>query len=182
MSEASQRYERVASGFDRTLQDVPAEGWTNASPCEEWTARDVAAHVVDTHRRVLATLDGTEPSQLSEDDDVRAEWAAARFGVTARLADPQQATKVVGGMFGEQPWEQLVGRLLCTDTLLHTWDLARATGQDVRLDESAARAALAFLTPLDDAIRRPGGFGPKLDPPAAAGVQAKLLSFAGRRT
>ena len=33
------------------------------------------------------------------------------------------------GMFGEQTFESLVGRLVCSDTLIHTWDLARATGQ-----------------------------------------------------
>ena len=86
----------------------------------------------------------------------------------------------MSGVFGEQPFESLVGRLLCTDTLIHTWDLARATGQDDRLDERAVEKALEFLTPIDEAIRRPGGFAPKLSPPPGADVQARLIAFAGR--
>ena len=85
-------------------------------------------------------------------------------------------------MFGEQPFESLVGRLLCADTLIHTWDLARATGQDDRLDEEAAERALDFLTPIDDAIRGPGGFAPKLKAPPGADARARLLAFTGRAT
>jgi uncharacterized protein (TIGR03086 family) len=85
-------------------------------------------------------------------------------------------------MFGEQPFESLVGRLLCTDTLIHTWDLARATGQDESLDPGAVAKAIEFLAPIDDAIRRPGGFGPKIDSPPDAGNQTRLLNFTGRST
>ena len=74
---------------------------------------------------------------------------------------------MTGGMFGEQTFESLVCRLLCADTLLHTWDLARATGQDDRLDPAAVAAALEFLGPLDEAIRRPGGFAAKIEPAPA---------------
>jgi uncharacterized protein (TIGR03086 family) len=102
--------------------------------------------------------------------------------VSAALDDPGRATKTVSGISGEQPFEQLVGRLLCADTLVHTWDLARATGQDDQLDGDAAAKAIEFLTPIDQAIRRPGGFGPKLATPPDADVQTQLLAFTGRST
>jgi uncharacterized protein (TIGR03086 family) len=86
----------------------------------------------------------------------------------------------VSGMFGEQSFESLVSRLLCADTLIHTWDLARATGQNEDLDPVAVQQAMEFLTPIDDAIRRPGGFGPKIEPPAGADPQTSLLNFVGR--
>lgn len=101
--------------------------------------------------------------------------------MSAALADQARASTVVGGMFGEQPWEQVVSRLLCADTLIHTWDLARATGQDDRLDDAAVAAATEFLPPLDDAIRRPEGFGPKIEAPQGADAQTTLLAFVGRR-
>ena len=78
------------------------------------------------------------------------------------------------------PFESLVGRLLCADTLIHTWDLARTTGLDESLDPEAIAKASEFLTPIDDAIRRPGGFEPKIDPSPDADAQTKLLNFAGR--
>lgn len=60
-------------------------------------------------------------------------------------------------------------------------DLARATGQDDQLDVDAAIKALEFLVPIDEAIRRPGGFGPKLVAPSYADAQTQLPAFAGRR-
>lgn len=180
MSEVSDRYARVADGFETTLRGVPPETWSSSSPCSEWTARDVALHVVNTHRRVRATLGDVAADELGPDADVATAWSAATEAVGTALTEPSLASKTVGGMFGEQPFESLVGRLLCTDTLLHTWDLARATGQDDTLDADAAEKALAFLTPIDDAIRRPGGFAPKLHPPDGADAQVRLLAFAGR--
>jgi hypothetical protein len=40
---------------------------------------------------------------------------------------------------------------------------------------------LEFLTPIDEAIRRPGGFAPKIEAPPGADVPTRLLSFAGRQ-
>jgi uncharacterized protein (TIGR03086 family) len=88
---------------------------------------------------------------------------------------------VKGRLFPEQPFDRLVGSLVCSDTLLHTWDLARATGQDERLDERAVAVAYEWLEPLDDALRRPGGFGEKVEAPPGADLQTRFLCFAGRR-
>src|SRR5690242_1403439 len=85
------------------------------------------------------------------------------------------------GMGGEQPFEDLAGTIMCSDTLIHTWDLARATGQDDRLDPEGVTAAHAFLTPNDDMLRGPGAFAAKIEPPADADAQTKLLCFVGRR-
>jgi uncharacterized protein (TIGR03086 family) len=180
MSETSDRYARVADGFEAKMRAVPGEKWSSSSPCDEWTARDVALHVINTHRRVRAALGDVSADEVGSDADVTAAWAAATEAVRAALKEPSLASKTVGGMFGEQPFESLVGRLLCADTLIHTWDLARATRQDCALDPDAAEKALEFLTPIDDAIRRPGGFAPKLTPPDGADAQMKLLAFAGR--
>ena len=34
---------------------------------------------------------------------------------------------------------------------------------------------------MDEMMRTPGGFGPKIDPPPGADVQTRLLAFTGRR-
>ncbi len=173
-------YRAVAAGFDRRVGGVSQGGWDAQSPCEGWSARDVVAHVVDTHRRMLANLDGGTAVAVGRDDDVVAAWHAVHAQMQSALDDPDRAGKTVSGMFGEQTFESLVSRLLCTDTLVHTWDLARATGQDDRLDEAAVGAAHAVLAPLDDAVRRPGGFGPKIEPAQGADAQTAFLNFCGR--
>lgn len=180
MTEISERYARVADSFTARVRSVTDEQWTLPTPCSEWTVRDLVGHVVGVHRRVFATLRGTEPEEVPASGDLTEPWTNASKAIAEALDDPAQASKVVGGLFGEQPFESLVGRLLCADTLIHTWDLARATNQEERLDPGAVAKAMEFLDPIDEAIRRPGGFGPKLEPAPDADQQGRLLAFCGR--
>jgi hypothetical protein len=63
----------------------------------------------------------------------------------------------------------------------HTWDLARTVGADEHLDEDSVRLAYEILEPMDTRIRQPNVFGPRLTPPADAGLQTEFLYFLGRR-
>ncbi|HKH87484.1 MAG TPA: TIGR03086 family metal-binding protein [Acidimicrobiales bacterium] len=180
MSEVSDRYSTIADGFTAHLVGVPPDRWSTPSPCTDWVAADVVAHVINTHRRVLSTLDGSEPASVASGDDLPGAWSAATADLLDALNDEVRASTVIGGMFGEQPFESLVSRLLCADTLVHTWDLARATGQDEHLDPAGVAKAMEFLGPLDGAIRRPGGFAPKIEPAAGADEQTRFLNFCGR--
>ena len=177
MSDVSDRYQRVAEGFETRLSAVKPDQLALPTPCSEWDLDGLIAHVIATHGRVLTAATETPPEWSG---DVLEQWSAARAAIAGALQDPACASKVVGGLFGEQPFEQLVGRLLCADTLFHTWDLARATGQDERLDPEAVAKAMEFLEPIDEAIRRPGGFAAKVAPPADADAQTRLLNFGGR--
>ena len=180
MTEIAERYGRIADGFSRRLADVGAQQWSASTPCTEWTVRDLVGHVVRTTHAVYGNLDGTPAPEVDVEADLAGQWQRAHVAVAGALADPARAGTMVGGMFGEQPFESLVSRLLCADTLVHTWDLARATGQDEVLDTEGTLRALEFLTPIDDAIRRPGGFGPKIIPDADADDQTRFLNFCGR--
>ncbi|MHB8438788.1 MAG: TIGR03086 family metal-binding protein [Acidimicrobiales bacterium] len=180
MSEVAERYCRIAEGFDRRIRGVHDDQWDAPTPCPEFTVRQLVTHVVGTNLAVYGRLTGSDPDPVDDEADLVAQWTAARDQIASGLLG-SRAQETVSGIFGEQPWESLVSRLLCADTLIHTWDLARATGQDEHLDPAAVDAAAAFLAPIDDAIRRPGGFAPKIDSPADADAQTRLLNFAGRQ-
>jgi len=116
----------------------------------------------------------------------RAEDPAGAFrqvsdAVQAGLDDPAVAGKGFDGPMGPQTFEGAVGQFLCGDLVVHQWDLARATGQDETLDLDEVRGMHAALLPMDDFIRSPGIFGPKIDPPAGADEQTALLCFLGRQ-
>ena len=67
------------------------------------------------------------------------------------------------------------------DVLVHTWDLARATGQDERLDADEVRRTLAAMSQVDEALLRGSGhFGPRVDVPEDADDVTKLVAFTGR--
>ncbi len=169
-------WQTAAQGFQEQLEGEfdPAA----PTPCPDWDAAALVGHVVDTTRRVLARADGSEPVQLGPDDDPVAAYPAARAEVEAALRTHGDAEVDVFGQPGT--FGQLVETLLLADTLLHTWDLCRALGNDPRLDPEAVSTTLAFLTPMGEAMRRPGGFGPQVEVPAGAIEQDRLVGFCGR--
>lgn len=179
--EVAERYGRVAGAFDARLAALPAGDWGAQTPCSEWDVRALVAHVVEVHRRMGALLDGGQPAPVTEGEDLVAGWRAAREVVDSALSDNATACRVVDtGFMGELPFVAVVGGLLCADTLIHTWDLARATGQPDRLDPAAVSVAFELLQGFGDAIRSPGAFGPAVDPGPAADEQARFIAFCGR--
>ena len=63
---------------------------------------------------------------------------------------------------------------------MHTWDLARATGQDETLDPERCAVLLDGMQPLDDLLRSSGQYGPRVEVPDDADVQTRMLAFIGR--
>ena len=180
MSDLLDRYRRLADGFTARVEAVPDGAWDNSSPCEEWKARDVVGHVAGLSKHFVAVINGVEPPAPAPLDDPVTAWAEARAGVEAVLADPDQAGSIVDTPMGEMPFEVVMGQFGCMDLLVHTWDLARATGGDERIDADAAAAAYEALKPMDAMLRGPN-FKPAVEPPAGADTQTQLLSFLGRQ-
>jgi uncharacterized protein (TIGR03086 family) len=180
MNETVARLTTIVTDFDARVQAAPVGSWSNASPCEEWTARDVVAHVIGSSRRITAGLTGTEAVELGADDEIVTAWNSTRDGLMSAVNSADLST-VMPGPFGPMPAEQIIGRLMCTDMLVHTWDLARAVGGDERLNAEAVTGAYSGMKPMDAMIRRPGAFGDKVDAPSGGDEQAEFLSFLGRR-
>ena len=81
---------------------------------------------------------------------------------------------------GEVPLDQAIDRFYTADVFMHTWDLARATGQDDRLDPELCAEMLAGMEPIDEMLRASGQYGPRVPVPADADAQTRLLGFIGR--
>jgi uncharacterized protein (TIGR03086 family) len=181
VSEETDRFELVAAGFDRRVRAVPAEKWDAQSPCEEWKAREIVVHVVGNYRSMAAQATGGEAETMGADEDPVQAWTDAYNRMQVLAQDPETLAQTVSGPTGPTPLEQILGALIAMDTHIHTWDLARAVGGDEQLDPNVVRFARGLLEPMDEMIRRPGVFGPKLEPPAGADEQTQLLYFLGRR-
>jgi uncharacterized protein (TIGR03086 family) len=181
MSEISARYRRNADRFAALVAGVPPDRWSDPSPCEGWTARDVVRHVVETQGMFLGLV-GDEPGDLpSVDDDPAAAWDAARAAVQERLEDPTRAGTEYDGALGRTSFEASVDRFLSSDLVVHGWDLARATGQDATIDAAEAERVLADARSLPpEAFRSAMVAGPEVPVPADADVQTRMLGFYGR--
>jgi uncharacterized protein (TIGR03086 family) len=181
MSDIAARYQRLADDFAATVAAVPPQRWASPSPCEEWTARDVVRHVIDTHGMFLGLVARRLPGGPSVDDDPVGAFASASKAVADDLRDPDRANETFTGFFGETTFAESIDRFISGDLLVHRWDLSTAAGLDVRLDPEEIRRARVHLDGFGDALRGPGVCGPALEPPPGADAQAELIAFMGRR-
>jgi uncharacterized protein (TIGR03086 family) len=65
--------------------------------------------------------------------------------------------------------------------LIHGWDIASGTGQQVRLDPELVSPCLPIAEELSRKFREAGVFGDDLPVPDDADQQTKLLALVGRR-
>lgn len=181
MSEISDRFRRVADGFTVRAKAVSADGWDRPSPCEGWAARDVVAHVVEAAGMFLGRVGVELPAEPSRHEDPVAVWESARDAVQAALDDPSVASREYESPMGTTTLERTIGMFGIGDVLVHTWDLARATGLDEALDPDEVHQLFAVMEPNDAMMRQGTAFGPRVDVPDDADEQTKLLAFTGRR-
>jgi uncharacterized protein (TIGR03086 family) len=175
------RWRTLADGFGRRVDGVPADRWDDPAPCESWVARDVVRHLVEWMPASYFPAVGLPvPAMPSADDDPAGAWRAADAAISALLADPALARRPTSTRAGEMSLEALVAMTGLMDLLVHTWDLARATGQDETIEADEASAFLAGIEPWDAALRSSGHYGPRVPVPDDADDRAKLLAFTGR--
>jgi uncharacterized protein (TIGR03086 family) len=185
MSAIADRYRKLAAGFTARVEAVPEDQWSSQSPCDDWRARDIVRHVVDTSGMFLGFIGQEPPGGPSVDDDPAGAWTAARDAIQTALDDPAVATLEYDGQLGRSTFEASVDRFLSTDALVHTWDLARAVGLDERLDPDEVRASLEATAAMEkefgEMMRNSGAFGAQVDAPDDADEQTRLLAFLGRK-
>jgi uncharacterized protein (TIGR03086 family) len=181
VTEISARYAALGGAFAAAVAAVPAQRWEAQSPCEEWTARDVVRHVVDTQGMFLSMIGGELGPIPSVDEDPAAAWEAALAVVLEALEDPQRAAMKHDGLFGPMRFEEMVDTFLAVDQIVHRWDIARATGGDERLTEEEMALVRRRTEQFGEHMRREGAFPVELTPPDGADAQTRLLAFLGRR-
>ena len=178
-SEPSARHRSVAATFTERVRGT--FDWDAPAPVAGWRARDVVAHLVEWLPAFVSggtglTLDrGPSPAT-----DPVAAWQVHADAVQRLLDGAGADTPFRHPMVGEMPLPEAVDRFYTTDVFLHTWDLARATGQDERLDPQTCADLLAGMIPIEELLRSSGQYGPAVPVPADADVQTRLLGFIGR--
>jgi uncharacterized protein (TIGR03086 family) len=182
MSESAERYRKVSGQLTQRVHAVPAGAWENAAPCEGWVARDVIRHIVEWMPAFFrANADLELAAAPSVDEDPAAAWDAINRSLQDALDDPDVAAREFDMPMGHFTVERAIDMFCTGDLLVHTWDLARATGLDEALDADEVHRMFVGMEPMDDALRQSGHYGPRVDVPADADEQTKLIAFTGRQ-
>lgn len=141
-------FARAVDTGGSVISGVHDDQWDDPTPCDEFTVRQLCAHLVDVLSRVTALSQADDPfgfppaAQQVTGNGWLAAWRTAARAVQAAWADDAVLERTM-----TLPWASAAGRdMLATylsEVTVHTWDLARATEQSVMWDEAVVSAALA---------------------------------------
>ncbi|WP_412517797.1 TIGR03086 family protein [Actinomadura madurae] len=180
-----EQFVRALDGFEAVLAATPADRWLSPSPCEGWAAVDVAGHV--TAGLLVVELRAAGRPLPREDPDWRAvagadplaSWREVRGRMMAALT-PEALDRRIGLAIGvEMTMREWLERYPL-ELLVHTWDLAQATGQRVVFDADLVGPALETAERMAPRGREVGMVGPAVAVPDDADGQARLLALFGR--
>ena len=169
------------------LAKVQPDQMGQPTTCASWKVSDLINHVVGMHFFFASTARGEERSSDAPPDFSAGDFAAtfdqgAAASVEAFTADGAME-RTMHLPFGDMPGSAFVA-IAATDTFMHGWDLAKATGQPSDLAPDLASSLLAGIRPMiSDGFRGPDGkapFGPEQQAPAGSSNADKLAAFLGR--
>ena len=177
-------------GTGRLVAAVDASQWAAPTPCAEWSVRQLVNHLVGGNRLFTRVLSGEPLPPLEQlgrragEDQLGDDPAAAWRTSAGELVDAFRAPGVLQRPHtvpaGTLPGPAVL-HLRIVETLVHGWDLARATGQQPPFPDELVEPELAFSADLLGRLpegRQP--FAPSR--PAADGAPAidRLAALLGR--
>jgi len=177
-----EEWDEIGGAFTARVDGADPGSWDSPAPVDGWLARDVVRHLVEWFPSFLEHGSGVRLEvPTSVDDDPVAAWHELADGVRRLLADPTTPDRVLSNPhIGDVPLDRAVSQFFTGDVFMHTWDLARATGQDDRLDPVRCAEMLAGMEPIEEVMRQSGQYGPRVDVPEDADPQTSMLGFIGR--
>jgi uncharacterized protein (TIGR03086 family) len=177
-------YHRTVEAWADRVNAVESDQWEAPTPCRDWTVRDLVNHVVGEDRWTAPLVQGSTVAEVGDrldgdllgDEPVRSALDAAMEASTA-VAERLPGGGTVQLSYGEEQLGEYVHQL-AADHLVHAWDLAVATGGDVRLDPHLVGAIGAWFAGREEGYRGAGAIGPR--GVSHGGSQGDLLASFGR--
>jgi len=172
------RHRRALAGFTAAAEQVPDDAWSRPTPCTEWDAGELVEHVIGFHEFLLLRPLGVRAHRPRVGPLAR--WRATERAVGTVLDDPRTLDAAADYFDGARRRPRELLAALANDTVVHTWDLARAVDAPDRL--AADLCALAYT----DALRQTTGrktsdlFAAAVTVSPDAPVQDRLLGLLGR--
>ena len=154
------------------------------TPCEKFTVQDVLDHMMGgggTFAYMFRGEQPPEPRPAGADGLVPSkEFRTVMDDLLESVKSPGAMERTIESPFGSMNGETLA-RLVAFDGLVHSWDLATATGQPLALPAEVVDAVASFAhDALTDDMRDGDTFKLPTDAGASAGAIEQLAAFSGR--
>ena len=171
------------------VKGVRTDQLDSPTPCVEFTVRDLLGHFVGNIDQLVAGFGGEpirdlrpRPEILGDDPGKAYDRTLGAFQDTVRRPNAMDRIISLPAPFGDVPAPVLVN-FLAFDLIVHSWDLATATGQhyappDNQVVLEADALARQIVAPE---LRAAGAFAAEVAPPPDASPLERLIAFSGRQ-
>ena len=178
-------FQRAAALANATVSAVRPDQLGLPTPCTEWTVRELINHMLTGNLFFVSLATGAPAPDRTADhvgDDHVASFRDSLAQLSAAFTEPGFLGKPVPTPDGEATGAVLA-EMRFNEFVIHSWDLAKATGQSTDLDHELAERVLASMriSPLLARARGKGGpIGEQQPAPADATPADRLAAFMGR--
>ena len=179
MASAAAEDARVVAGAD-------GHELTAGTPCTDWDLHTLLNHTIlwtaySAERRAYgeSAAEDLMSKDFTADPDYAARYQEQLDKAVAAWSDPAAWDRELTVM-GNTTSAADVGAMLIMETVLHGWDVARATGQEYRCDEPLAQALLKTVQAQADMFRQYQGFADEVNLPDSASAFDRALALSGR--
>ena len=144
------------------------------TPCRDWTVRGLIGHLREWGPALAAAgrkQEATSPAGDIETvyEDLVAAWSEpAAWQGTTRVGGPQELPA------------PMIGGMVLAEVVVHGWDLARATGQEVDWDAGLLAVVHREIDATARLGREMGVYGPEVPVDASREPVARALGLTGR--
>ncbi len=153
---------------------------TAPTPCTDFDLKTLINHVIGTTGALAAVgrreeLDADDPYG-ARNDATGGDWAALldkRVTALAGVWSKEKAWDGTVSMAGQEMPATLIAEMSLAEMLLHGWDLARATGQQLTVPDDVGGELLRHIDETAEWGRSMGAYGPQF----AVREQARATAF-----
>ena len=162
----------VLQGVLRRLTD---EDRVKQTPCAEYDCHHLAEHLFGSIA-LLGQMGGTEVTNPEEGS------LENRVSVMADQAITAWRARGLEGMVGAEKDfpAALAINILPLEFLVHAWDFAQASGQELAVNEDLAAYVLGLAEQVVPGAREGGSFAAPVDTPSDASAMERLVAYSGR--
>ena len=166
----------VLAAIQPVLRGLTLEDLAKPTPCADFTCGQLVEHLCHSLEQLggMAGARVVSPEAGSLEDKVSVMAAQAIDGW--RRVD--LAGTVPSG--GREMPASFAATILPVELALHGWDLAQASGQQLRISEELVAYLHTLAEGLVPAGRQNGSFAAEVEPGAGAGPLDRLAAFSGR--
>jgi uncharacterized protein (TIGR03086 family) len=182
----------AANEMTRLVNGVRDDQLGDPTPCPDYTLGDLLQHVRGLAEaftlagRKQQPPGGSKPPPLGDASQLPADWRGETTEWLRQLAEAwSDATAWDGSTWiaGFEAPASAIGITAANELIVHGWDVARGSGQEIDVDDAAiapCREFVAMMSGPGSDEARGDAFGPAVPAPSGASVLDEVIAGNGR--